>query len=59
MLKKTAILILIGIVHFALSFGIVPIAMIIASGSAGALQGPSTIFRLLVIITKLLHFIRG
>jgi hypothetical protein len=56
MLKKTAILILIGTVHFALSFGIVPIAMTIASGSAGALQGPSTIFCLLVIISKLLYF---
>ena len=56
MLKKTAILSLIGILHFGLSAGIVPGTLAVISGGDSAGQTPSLILRTLVIATKVLHF---
>ena len=56
MLKKTAILSLIGILHFGLSAGIVPGTLAVISGGDSVGQTPSLILRTLVIATKVLHF---
>jgi hypothetical protein len=56
MLKKTAIIILIGLVHFALSVGIMPFVMMVETAGGGDVQTPSAMFRALAGITKLLHF---
>ena len=56
MLKKTAIIILIGLVHFALSIGIVWLVMTVETVGEGEVQTPSAMFRTLAGITKLLHF---
>jgi hypothetical protein len=56
MLKKTAIILLIGLVHFALSVAIVSLVMAVETAGEGELQTPSAMFRLLAGITKLLHF---
>ena len=56
MLKKTAIIILIGLVHFALSAGIVWLVMTVETVGGGEVQTPSTLFRILAGITQLLHF---
>jgi hypothetical protein len=56
MLKKTAIIILIGFVHFALSVGIVWLVMTVETVGEGEVQTPSAMFRALAGITKLLHF---
>jgi hypothetical protein len=56
MLKKTAIIILIALVHFALSVGIVSLVMTVETAAEGEVQTPSAMFRTLAGITKLLHF---
>ncbi len=56
MLKKTAILSLIGILHFGLSAGIVPGTLAVISGGDSVGQTPSLILGTLVIATKVLHF---
>jgi hypothetical protein len=56
MLKKTAILILIGIMHFGLSAGIVPGTLAVISAGDSVNQTPSLIMRTLVIATQVLHF---
>ena len=56
MLKKTAILILLGIIHFGLSAGIVPGTLAVISGGDSVSRTPSLILRTLVIATKVLHF---
>jgi hypothetical protein len=56
MLKKTAIIVLIGLIHFALSVGIVPIVMTVETVGEGEVQTPSAMFRTLAGVTKLLHF---
>jgi hypothetical protein len=56
MLKKTAIIILIGLSHFALCIGIVPFTMAIAAGNRPELQAPSTLFRVLAVVTRILYW---
>ena len=56
MLKKTAIIILIALVHFALSVGIVSLVITVETAAKGEVQTPSAMFRVLAGITKLLHF---
>jgi hypothetical protein len=56
MLKKTAIIIIIGLSHFALCIGIVPVTMAVAAGNTAELQGPSTLFRVLAVVTKILYW---
>ena len=56
MLKKTAIIGLIAIIHFALCVGIVPATMTLVAGYDGGAQAPSAFFRLLVVATTVLHY---
>ncbi len=56
MLKKTAIIGLIAIIHFALCVGIVPGTMTLATGYDAGSQAPSAVFRLLVVVTMVLHY---
>ncbi|MGD8522753.1 MAG: hypothetical protein PVF56_16515 [Desulfobacterales bacterium] len=52
MLKKTVIIILIGLIYFALSVGIMPFAMMIETAGQGEVQTPSAMFRALAGLTK-------
>ena len=56
MLKKTAIISFIWILHFGLSAGIVPGTLAVISSGDSVSQAPSLIMRTLVIATKVLHF---
>jgi hypothetical protein len=56
MLKKTAIISLIWILHFGLSAGIVPGTLAVISGGDPVSQTPSLILRAMVIATQVLHF---
>ena len=56
MLKKTAIIGLIGIIHFGLSAAIVPLSMEIATAGDSGIQTPSVLFRILALVTEVLYF---
>ena len=56
MLKKTAIIGLIAIIHFALCVGIVPGTMTLVAGYDAGSQAPAAFFRLLVVVTMVLHY---
>ena len=56
MLKKTAIIGLIAIIHFALCVGIVPGTLTLGAGYDDGSQAPSAFFRLLVVATTVLHY---
>ncbi|MBW2410479.1 MAG: hypothetical protein JRF72_11825 [Deltaproteobacteria bacterium] len=56
MLKKTAIIGLIAIIHFALCVGIVPGTMTLVAGYDNDSPAPSAFFRLLVVATTVLHY---
>jgi len=56
MLKKTAIIGLIGIIHFGFCAAIVPIVMKIAAGGESGIQTPSLLFRTLALATEVLYF---
>ncbi len=56
MLKKTAIIGLIAIIHFALCVGIVPGTMTLVAGYDDDSQAPSAFFRVLVVATTVLHY---
>ena len=56
MLKKTAIIGLIAIIHFVLCVGIVPGTMTLAAAYHTGSLSPPALFRLLVAATKVLHF---
>lgn len=56
MLKKTVIILSIGLVHFALSIGIMSLVMTVETTGEGEVQTPSAMFRALAGVTKLLHF---
>jgi hypothetical protein len=56
MLKKTAIIGLIGIIHFALCVGIVPGTMAFVARYDSGMQAPSVFFRILVAATTVLHY---
>ena len=56
MLKKTAIIGLIGIIHFGLSAAIVPGALAIITAGDSGIQTPSLLFRILAVATEVLYF---
>ena len=56
MLKKTAIIALIAIIHFALCVAIVPGTMTLVAGYDDGSRAPSAFFRLLVVATTVLHY---
>ena len=56
MLKKTAIIGLIAIIHFTLCVGIVPGTMALVAGHDTGSQAPSAFFSLLVMVTTVLHY---
>jgi hypothetical protein len=56
MLKKTAIIGLIAIIHFVACVGIVPGTMTLVAGFDSGIQAPSVFFRILVTVTTVLHY---
>ena len=56
MLKKTAIIGLVTIIHFVLCVGIVPGTMAFVAGYDSGIQAPSVLFRILVVTTTVLHY---
>jgi hypothetical protein len=56
MLKKTAIIILLGVAQFVLTVGIVLVARVLNAGYGFEYQLPSVFFRVIVGITQLLYF---
>jgi len=51
MLKKTAIIVLIEFIHFALSVEIMPFVMMVETADGGEVQTPSAMFRALAGVT--------
>lgn len=56
MLKKIAILIAIGSIHFGLCMGIIPLTMTAAAGSTWQDRAPQIVIRMLVGLNRILFF---
>jgi len=55
-MKKFAIIILIALIHFALSVFIVAITVSVGSPISAEHSEPSSVFKALVVATKILHY---